>query len=174
MKFRDHIDRALGLSNDELTAELRQLELDERDLNTRRSALLAAADAKNVPADDGHASTMGWLVANTNCSRGDAIRARQMATMMNHLHDIADQFAAGTIGSAQARLFATALSKTASGPLLATIDRTALITSAQQHSFDDFRTTLRRWEALADIDTKKRDDAANHDGRNGRVSETPF
>lgn len=74
MKFSDHVDEALGLSNAEVTAELRQIELDERALNVRRSALLAAAEAKNIPADDGHASTMRWLVANT------ATDSRQRAT----------------------------------------------------------------------------------------------
>ena len=172
MEFADHIDRALNLTNDELTAELRQIELDERALNVRRSALLAVAETNNTPADDGHASTMGWLVANTNCSRGDAIRARRLAKMMNHLPDVANQYTAGTIGTSQAHRFATALSRTNTGPLLASIDRSALITSAQYASFEEFATTLKGWEALADVDAKKDDDQANHEGRHGHVSET--
>ena len=169
MDFAGHVERVMELDNDTITAELRQLELDERALNVRRSALLAVAEAKNVPADDGHVSTMGWLIAQTNCSRSDAIRARQLATMLNQLPDVAAAFSAGTIGTTQARRFALALSKSMSGMLLSQIDRTALITSAQHHSYEDFATTMTRWEVLADIDTKKQDDAENIERRDGSV-----
>jgi hypothetical protein len=64
MDFAGHVERVMELDNDAITAELRDLELEERALNVRRSALLAVAEAKNVPGDDGHASTMGWLIAN--------------------------------------------------------------------------------------------------------------
>jgi hypothetical protein len=172
MDFAGHVERVMALDNDAITRELRHLELEERALHVRRSALLAVAEAKNVPADDGHASTMGWLIAHTNCPRIDAIRARQLATMLDHLHDVAAEFSAGTIGTAQARRFATALAQTSSGPLLLQIDRTALITAAQHQRYEDFATTITRWETLADINTKQHHDAVNIERRDGHVTAT--
>ncbi|MFN3257231.1 MAG: DUF222 domain-containing protein [Ilumatobacter sp.] len=170
MGFAQVVEQAMGLTPDQVTARLREIELAERALAVEKAALVAVADAAGVPAMDGHASTMGWLVANTNCSKATAVRMRQVSRLLNHVEEIADAFAAGSFGVSQVELLARAFAKRRGGTRLGEVADT-LVSVAEHMDFDALSVCVRRWELNVDPDGIADDIAAAAAGRRAHVVE---
>ena len=170
MKFRTLVDSALQMSTAEITERLREIEAAERQLVAEKAALLAVAEAAGVPNEDGHASTFGWLIAETNCSRGDAGRAHKLSRLLNQVERIADAIAAGRVGVSQAHELAKAFSRRTGGSRM--VDAAGeLIEAAEHRDFNDFRTVVSRWESEVDPASVAAELEQNVAGRRAHVAE---
>ncbi|MFN3257326.1 MAG: DUF222 domain-containing protein [Ilumatobacter sp.] len=170
MKFSSVVEQVMELSPDEITARLREVELAERRLAVEKAALVAVADAVGAAAVDGHASTMGWLVANTNCSKASAVRVRQVSRLLNQIEQIADAFASGRFGVSQVEVLARAFAKRRGGDRLGEVADT-LVTVAEHMDVEALQTCVRRWESNVDPDGAFDDIDASVAGRRAHVVE---
>ncbi|HSJ91767.1 MAG TPA: DUF222 domain-containing protein, partial [Ilumatobacter sp.] len=125
------------------------------------------ADRTAHDEGDGHRSVSAWLMATTNCTRGEATGRVRTARLSRQLAHIAAEFMAGRVGIAQVR----ELARLAANPRVA--DRLGdsediLLEAAQTLEFADFRVVTGRWEQLADADGASRTHERVHAERNAR------
>ncbi len=168
--FTDVVDRVSALDDDALTERLRQIELEERQLAAEKALVVAEAERRQVHLADGHRSTKGWLIANTNCSPARATRSRRLAKLVDSVPDAGNALHAGRIGIDQADELARARANPRCGERLSD-SADILLDHAEHLSFDDFRVCARRWESLADLDGAHRDRAVNVDHRRAIVTD---
>src|SRR4051794_3394001 len=91
----------LGWAPAALHAELERLELEARALDARRLAIRAAAEARQVPAMDGHKSTKAYLRAVCNQPPQMALAEVRRARICRDFPQIGDALIAGLIGIGQ-------------------------------------------------------------------------
>lgn len=151
-------------------------ELDEKvaELNVagRRieAAIVGATEYADRTAhfqDDGHRSVSAWLMATTNCTRGEATARARSARLTRRLATVAEEFMAGRVGIAQVR----ELARLAANPRVADQlgdSEDILLEAAQTLEFADFRVVTGRWEQLADVDGASQAHERAHDERNAR------
>jgi hypothetical protein len=121
-------------------------------------------------AVDDHHSMKGWLKANANWSNAHVARTRKLAKALVVLPRIGDALYAGHIGTDQAdELARVAANRRVNEQLPHSIE--VLLDQAEQLSFEDARTCVRRWEALADLDGANRDRELSHERRTATVTE---
>ncbi|MEM9747038.1 MAG: hypothetical protein AAF945_10130, partial [Actinomycetota bacterium] len=77
--FGDVLSDYVGMTDDELDTELRQLELARRAIDARLAAVTSVAEGRMVFAADGHRSMKAYLRATLNCSGAHASRLRRRA-----------------------------------------------------------------------------------------------
>jgi Domain of unknown function (DUF222) len=116
---------------------------------------------------DGHRSVSGWLMATTNCTRGEATARTRSARLVRELAAVASEFAAGKVGIAQVRELARLHANPRAGEQLGDSED-VLLEAAQTLEFADFRVVTRRWEELADADGAHTEHERAHDDRNAR------
>jgi hypothetical protein len=115
-----------------------------------------------------HTYWTGWLKANANYSSHQCTRLRRLARAVDDLPDIGDALWNGHIGSAQADELARVRANPRCGDQLGPSIE-LLLEQAEQLSFDDARSCLRRWVTLADLDGAHADRAANLERRTATV-----
>ena len=116
---------------------------------------------------DGHRSVSSWLMATTNCTRGEATARVRTAKLSRQLAHAAEEFMAGRLGISQVR----ELARLAANPRVADqLDDSEdiLLEAAQTLEFRDFRVVTARWEQLADADGASQAHERTHDDRNAR------
>ena len=150
------VERLTELTDTAFTDQFRQLELERRRIDAEMAAFVAEGHRRSIHVVDHHHSMTGWLKAHTNTSQHQANRLRKLARLIDDLPTVGEALHAGHIGTAQADELANVRANPRCGDQLAdSID--VLLEQAEQLSFDDARTCLRRWETLADTD------GAHHD-----------
>lgn len=97
--FRELLDELADWSPAALHAEFARLELERRAVDARQLAVLATIDATAAGGTDGHRSTLAYLRATTNQSRGQ-IRLRRARLVREH-PQVGDALSAGRIGTSQ-------------------------------------------------------------------------
>ena len=164
------VDQLTELDDNALTDHFRNLELTHRRLDAEMAAIIAEGERRNIAAVDGHHSMKGWLRANANWSNAHVSRSRKLAKTVTALPAIGDALAAGRIGVDQAdELARVATNRRVADQLPDSIN--ILLIQAEQLSFEDARTCLRRWQALADLDGAHRDREMSHERRTATVTE---
>ena len=162
------VDTLRDLDDLELTDEFRRLELERRRIDAELAATVAEGQRRSIHVIDHHHSMTGWLKANANYSVAECTRLRKLARTVDDLPEVGDALWNGHIGTAQADELARVRANPRCGDLLAdSID--ILLTQAEQLTFDDARTCLRRWEILADPDGAHTDREANVANRTATV-----
>jgi hypothetical protein len=145
-----------AMSDAALTARFREVELAERRLVAERALLVAEAQRRDVHLADRHHSLAGWLRAHANWSPAEVSRTRRLANLVHELPQVADALLDGRLGSAQVDELARAFSNPRCGRQLGdTVG--VLVDLGQRLPFPDFRTCVRRWETLADLDGAHRE-----------------
>jgi hypothetical protein len=151
-------------------------DLDEKvaELNVAGRRIEAAIVGATEHADrtahyegDGHRSVSSWLMATTNCTRGEATGRVRTARLSRQLAHIAAEFMAGRVGIAQVR----ELARLAANPRVAEHlgdSEDILLEAAQTLEFADFRIVTARWEQLADADGAAQTHERAHEDRNAR------
>lgn len=164
------VDTLRGIDDSALTAEFRRLELERRRVDAEMAAVVAEGRRRSIHVVDHHHSITGWLKANANYSAGQCNRLRRLAELVDDLPETGEALHAGHIGTAQADELARVRANPRCGRLLAnSID--VLLEQAEQLSFDNARTCLRRWEILADLDGAHADRESNVANRTASVAE---
>ena len=162
------VDKLRDLDDLGLTDEFRRLELERRRIDAELAAIVAEGQRRSIHVIDHHHSMTGWLKANANYSTSQCGRLRSLARLVDDLPQTGQALHAGHIGTAQADELARVRSNPRCGDQLAdSID--ILLEQAEQLSFDDARTCLRRWESLADLDGAHADREANITNRTATV-----
>ena len=164
------VDQLTELDDSSLTERFRSVELEIRRLVAEQASMVAEGERRSIAAVDGHHSMKGWLRANANWSNAHATRTRKLAAAITALPEIGRALHAGHIGTDQAdELARVAANRRVNDQLPDSID--VLLEHAEQLSFDNARTCLRRWETLADVDGANRDRAMSHEQRTATVTE---
>ena len=168
--FADLLAAAEAMSADEMTAELRSLELARRAIEARIAAVVSAAERTGNYLADGHGSITAWVRANTNQPTGDT-GARVRSARVCHAHSVVgDALAAGAIGTGQVGELGRAHANPRCGHLLGDAIG-VLLGHAVDLRFDDFRLCVRRWTLLADPDGSFREHEAAHAERHASVTQ---
>jgi hypothetical protein len=159
-----------GLSGRVLAERLVEIEVVRRRLEAETLAVLGEVERSGVFRDDGHITVGGWARATVNWSyrdTADRLRAVQLARLCPAA---ASELAEGRLGVAQIFELARARANRRVGDQIAgQIDE--LIGWAETLEFDGFRTVLRRWEQLADVDGAHHSHEAAHQGRRAVMSQ---
>lgn len=158
------------LDDSALTERFRNLELTQRHLDAEMAAIIAEGDRRNIAAADDHHSMKGWLKANANWSNAHVARSRKLAKTITALPQVGDALLAGRIGVDQADELARVAANRRVVEQLPDSIRILLL-QAEQLSFEDARTCLRRWEMLADLDGAHREREQSHQQRTATVTE---
>ena len=95
------LEEALEMSDGELDAVVRELELTERRLHARRAAVLAVTQQRGLYRADGHPSLKGYLRATANVSSREANRRRLVAEVCAAVPVLGDALASGRLGEVQ-------------------------------------------------------------------------
>jgi hypothetical protein len=164
------VDTLRELDDSALTDRFRRLELERRRVDAEMAAVVAEGQRRSIHVVDHHHSMTGWLKANANYSAAQCNRLRRLAELVDDLPDAGDALHAGHIGTAQADELARVRSNPRCGHLLAESIE-VLLEQAEQLSFDDARTCLRRWEILADLDGAHAERESNVANRTATVVE---
>ncbi len=141
----------VAMSDIDLDAEIRRVELETRALQARRSSLIAVAEARQIHAADGHHSIKGYLRATCNWSNAKIARQRSLARSIDAVPSIADALGAGHIGVPSAMQIARVHANRRIRHLLPAI-APVLLEHAEHLSFDDFKICVDRFIMLADLD----------------------
>jgi hypothetical protein len=152
-----------------LDHKLRELDVVARRVEAAIVGATEHADRTGHFLADGHRTVANWLMATTNCSRGEANARRRSAKVVRQLATLAAEFLAGRVGVAQLRELARLAGNPRCGDQLAGSED-VLLEAAKSLEFDDFRVVTARWEQLADADGAHAAHDRAHDGRTARCS----
>jgi hypothetical protein len=162
------VDNLRDLDDLGVADEFRRLELERRRVEAELAAIVAEGQRRSIHVVDHHHSMTGWLKANANYSTAQCTRLRRLARLVGDVPVIGDALSNGHIGTAQADELARVRANPRCGDRLGdSID--VLLEQAEQLSFDDARTCLRRWEILADLDGAHADRDADIANRTATV-----
>jgi hypothetical protein len=164
------VDTLRDLDDPALTETFRRLELERRRIDAEMAAIVAEGQRRSIHVVDHHHSITGWLKANANYSGAQCNRLRRLARLVDTVPEVGDALWNGHIGTAQADELARVRANPRCGDqLIDSID--VLLEQAEQVSFDQARTCLRRWEILADLDGAYADREANAANRTATAVE---
>ncbi len=167
VELPDTTDEWAELSAHDLDATVRELDVAGRRIEAAIVGATEHADRTGHHRRDGHRSASSWMMATTNCSRGDATARMRSAKLVRELTTVADEFMAGRVGVAQVRELARLVANPRAGDQVAGSEE-ILLEAAQSLEFADFRVVTTRWEQLADADGAHTDHERAHDDRNAR------
>src|SRR5690606_32956870 len=151
----------------DLDAKVAELDVAGRRVEAAMVGATEFADRIGHFQDDGHRSASSWLMATTNCTRGEATARVRTARMSRRLAQVSEEFMAGRVGIAQVRELARLAANTRVADQLPDSED-ILLEAAQSLEFRDFRVVTARWEQLADADGASRAHERAHDDRNAR------
>ncbi|HUF98380.1 MAG TPA: HNH endonuclease signature motif containing protein [Ilumatobacter sp.] len=151
------------LADTDLDAQIRELELQLRQVEARHAAAVAVADQRRLYLNDGHRGIKTYLRATCNWPSVEADRFRHIATMVNWMPDVGQAWLSGQLGYAQVFEFSK-VSKNRrvrhALPEFAPI----LLKKAIELPFDDFMICVQNFVNGADVDGahQDRDTAIEH------------
>ena len=155
-----------GLS---LDAKVRELDVAQRRIEASIVGATEHADRTAHYLGDGHRTVSSWVMATTNCTRGEATARTRSATLLRDLTTVAGEFAAGRVGIAQVRELARLAANPRSGDQVAGSED-LLLDAAKSLEYADFRVATNRWEQLADADGAHVEHELTHEHRNARYN----
>lgn len=151
-----------------LDAELRRLEVESRALEARRAAALCVAELRQVPAADGHKSTVAYLRATTNQPRG-ALAQLQRARFLGEYPSAGEALAAGRIGLNQVDEMVRAWSNPRAAEHVDARVIDMFLPWAEHFRLSEFVVVVDRWLMWADQDGAFRDEQEAVAGRTASV-----
>ncbi|HWL44698.1 MAG TPA: HNH endonuclease [Ilumatobacter sp.] len=150
-----------------LDAEYRRLELEAREREARRLAVLAIIDAKGAGARDGHRSTLAYLRATTNQSHGRMTLRR--ARLVGAYPQVGEALMAGRFGASQVDQIARAQAnpRTTESFTRAAVDW--FVERGEHRRLREFATEVDNWLTMADQDGAFREEQAAVEARSAHV-----
>ena len=162
-------DEWVGFPGLALDAKVRELDVAQRRLEAAIVGATEHADRTAHYVGDGHRTVGSWVMATTNCTRGEATARKRSATMLRDLTQVSSEFAAGRVGIAQVRELAHLAANPRSGDQVAGSED-LLLDAAKTLEYADFRVVANRWEQLADADGAHTEHELTHEYRNARCN----
>ena len=158
--FATTIEELTALPDQALDDRVRDLELQQRQLDVAKCAAIAVAQQRQLNAVDGHWSMTGYLRATLNWSTTEANKWRAVARLLDAHRTIGDAWHHGTIGLPQVQQFVRLHQNKRISDRLGDAIPT-LLGYATTLSFKDFFTCIERFIAVTDTDGahKQRDRA---------------
>ncbi|BAN03816.1 HNH endonuclease signature motif containing protein [Ilumatobacter coccineus] len=158
--FETIIDSAITQPDAVVDGELRALELAHRRTAAEMLARVLAADARGLPAADGHRTLTSYLRATFNWSSTETKRWLRLARAADGIPGVGDALAVGRIGLPQVEAFARAFANPRVRHALHELAPT-LVRHAEQLKYSDFEAVMAHVVAIADDDgAEQRDDRA--------------
>src|SRR4051812_9963522 len=142
--------KCLGSSPSALHDELERLELEARALDARRLAVRAAAEARQVPAVDGHKSTQAYLRAVCNQPSMVALAEVRRARACRDFPQIGEALIAGRIGIGQVDQLASIRRNERADRYLDDAAVDMLLEHAEHLPIRSFTAVVERWLMWAD------------------------
>lgn len=167
MELPSSVEEWVGFDGRALDVKVAELNVAGRRVEAAIVGATEHADRTAHFQTDGHRSASAWLMATTNCTRGEATARVRTARLSRQLTHAAEEFMAGRVGIAQVR----ELARLAANPRVADQlpdSEDILLEAAQTLEFRDFRVVTARWEQLADADGASQAHERAHEERNAR------
>jgi hypothetical protein len=151
-----------------LAEQLQMYEQMRRLAEAGIAEVIAAAEHEGLHRRSGHAKVSGWCRANVRWSPAETVARVRTARLVRDLPTVGERFAAGELGVAQVHELARAYANPrAAAELPAFAD--LLVAHATSLPFEDFRTAVAHWEALADQDGAHRAHEVSHRNRRAAI-----
>jgi hypothetical protein len=151
-----------ALSDDQLVADLDDVEHATRQLEVVRARRLAELERRQVWSRDGHLSVVSWLASRHRLSHTVAASHTRTARALEQMPVMAQAFAAGDVSSSAVTLLAHA--RETAPEQFARAEQT-LVDAARKLPVDQLQATVARWRAMADAKRAFEDDEARHERR---------
>ncbi len=167
--FGGVLDAAVAMTDAEIDAAIRAVELEARALAARRAALIAVAEHRRVFAADGHRSMAAYLRATINSSGADIARHRKLAQLVDRAPAVGDALLAGYISADHALELDRVRANPRISHLLESV--TPILLDVAEHStHHEFRGQITEFVNLADVDGAFTDLASDVEHRTARVN----
>jgi Domain of unknown function (DUF222) len=150
------------LSDDQLVADLDDVEHAMRQLEVVRARRLAELERRQVWSRDGHLSVVSWLASRHRLSHAVAASHTRTARALEQMPVMAQAFAAGDVSSSAVTLLANA--RETAPEQFARAEQT-LVEAARTLPIDQLQAGLMRWREHANAERAAEDDEARHERR---------
>jgi hypothetical protein len=151
-----------ALSDDQLVADLDEVEHASRQLDVVRARRLAELERRQVWSRDGHLSLASWLASRHRLSHTVAASHVRTARALEQMPVMAQALAAGDVSWSAVTLLAHA--RDAAPEPFARAEQT-LVDAARTLPVDRLQATVMRWREHADAERAAEDDEARHERR---------
>jgi hypothetical protein len=168
--FSEVVAEVAGLGDAALCERFVALEAQLRRSEAELAVVVAEVERRGRYGVDGHRTVRGWLRAMGGWSGAQTVVRCRLARLVTALPACGEALHDGRLGVAQAVELANAAANPRCGDQLADV-ADVLVHQAAVLPFEDFRTCVRRWEALADSDGAHRSAEAAHERRRASVIE---
>jgi hypothetical protein len=159
----------VGLSGRELGDRLVELDRVRRALEAATVGVLDEAERSDAYRDDGCITLGSWARCHVLWSKHEATTRLRELDLVRLCPEVATALESGRLGVAQAAELARARANPRCGDEIAE-HITQLLQWATELDFGGFRTVVRRWEQLADVDGAHQDHEAAHRGRRASLN----
>jgi hypothetical protein len=162
------VDELVDSTDAELDARVRAIELARRRLDAELAATAGEIERRGSYLDDGHRSITAYLRATCNWSDAEAKRMARLTDAVAVVPCLLEALHEGRIGAAQAHEFgATHANRRVRDRLVEFAP--LLLDHAERLRYVEFRTCMKRFVVLADLDGAHRDLDATIAGRRAHV-----
>ncbi len=144
-----------SLADDDLAADLDEIERAVRVLEAERSRRLAEFERRGAHAEDGFISLSAWLVARHRLSPSTATRRVRVARALTDMPQAARACAAGELSDAAVAILASARE---SHPEAFTRCEEALLQAARTLPVPGLRSVVAYWQQAQDLDRAEQDE----------------
>lgn len=150
------VEELLSSPDAALDERVRALELERRRIEAELALTVGEIERRRSYLDDGHRTVKSYLMATCNWSDAEAVRVARFAKGAARIPGLAEAVHAGHIGTPQANELAIAQSNRRVRERLPEF-ASMLIDLAERLPFREFRTCVKRFVTLADLDGTHRD-----------------
>ncbi len=154
--MEEFVKELTACRDSDLDNRVRALELERRRIEAELALTVGEVDRRRSYLDDGHRSLQAYLRATCNFSDAEAARIGRLSAAAADVPGLAEALRRGRIGTAQANELAVARTNQRVRDRLAEF-APMLLELAERLSFREFRTCVKRFVMLADLD------GAHHD-----------
>ncbi len=167
VELPEGVDEWGALTSREVDLKVRELNVAQRRVEAALVGAVDHAERTGHFLDDGHRTSASWMMAMTNCTRGEATARQRTTKLLRSLEKVATEFVAGRVGVAQVRELARLAANPRSGDQIENSED-ILLDAAKSLEYADFRVVTGRWEQLADADGAHVGHQAAHEFRDAR------
>ena len=149
-------EELMQCSNSDLDDRVRSLELERRRIEAELAMAVGDIDRRRSYLDDGHRSLKAYLRATCSYSDAEAARIGRLSAAATDVPGLTEALHHGHIGTPQANELAVAHANSRVRGQLGDF-APMLLELAERLSFREFRTCVKRFVVLADLDGAHRD-----------------
>ncbi len=161
-------EQLMECSDSDIDERVRTLESERRRIEAELALTVGEVDRRRSYLDDGHRSLTAYLRATCNWSDAEAARIGRLTAVAADVPGLVEALHEGRVGAPQANELAIAHTNRRVRELLREF-APMLLDQAERLSFREFRTCVKRFVMLADLDGAHRDLAESIENRRVHV-----